>query len=401
MSTSPAIAPPILRLARDSRAFGGFTLVFLAILLIVALEPLAAPLTGDWVVRTLQVLAAACVAAWVAWRGTAGKRLDEPETPLAKPSRAPEVLQNLLRLDDHMQERMAETTLTSEKYGTSMVESLTDLVGRSGKLVDYLAQAQQHSDAMQDGIESNARISAEMAAFVRALPVQISEERNYFRQLLGEVKALSAIAGTIMEISKRTDLLALNAAIEAARVGDAGAGFSVVADEMRRLAGRTNASAGEIEQTISHLSQRVESKFSGEFEQRSHNNEIEAERLLQQALTIDESHVGMRQFYQVMMGAVTGHNTELNHAITELLGTVQYQDVLRQAIGRMTPAMTKRGDIFLSMVGAWESQNDLSSLVDQSAAAASEYAANELMHQSVAPAAKGSRGGQLKSIELF
>jgi len=401
MSNPPAGAPALWCRARASRAFGGFTIAFLAVFLVVALEPLVAPLAGGWAARILQILGAASVAVWVGWRGTAGKQLVEQEVPLAQPSRAPEVLQNLLRLDDHMQERMAETTLTSEKYGTSMVESLTDLVGRSGKLVDYLAQAQQHSDAMQDGIESNARVNAEMAAFVRALPTQISEERNYFRQLLGEVKALSAIAGTIMEISKRTDLLALNAAIEAARVGDAGAGFSVVADEMRRLAGRTNASAAEIEQTISQLSQRVESKFSGEFDQRSHSNEAEAERLLQQALTIDESQVGMRQFYQVMMGAVTGHNTELNHAITELLGTIQYQDVLRQAIGRLTPAMTARGDIFLAMVDAWESQSDLSPLVEQSATAVSEYAANELMHQPVAPSAPGSRGSQLKSVELF
>ncbi|MFN3598567.1 MAG: methyl-accepting chemotaxis protein [Aquificaceae bacterium] len=73
-----------------------------------------------------------------------------------------------------------------------------------------------------------------------------------------EFNSLAELVDQIKKVAKQSNLLALNAAIEAARVGEAGKGFSVVASEFRKLADSTNKIALEIEAVINRLKEKVE-----------------------------------------------------------------------------------------------------------------------------------------------
>src|SRR5690606_25447685 len=86
----------------------------------------------------------------------------------------------------------------------------------------------------------------------------VNDIRAAVNELAGQTKAIAGSAQIIEQIAEQTNLLALNAAIEAARAGEHGRGFAVVADEVRNLAGRTRQSTADIHNIVDALMQRSE-----------------------------------------------------------------------------------------------------------------------------------------------
>ncbi|MGE8407801.1 MAG: methyl-accepting chemotaxis protein [Pseudomonas sp.] len=97
------------------------------------------------------------------------------------------------------------------------------------------------------------RVVSEVIAQIERLAQEVGNSSEAMNQLKSESAKIGSVLDVIKSVAQQTNLLALNAAIEAARAGEAGRGFAVVADEVRSLAQRTQQSTEEIEELIAGL----------------------------------------------------------------------------------------------------------------------------------------------------
>ena len=131
-----------------------------------------------------------------------------------------------------------------------MVATANEVAKNCGETATAADESQQH-------VQQGQRVIERTSSSVRQLDQVIQESNDAMTALAEESNNITAILDTIRGIAEQTNLLALNAAIEAARAGEQGRGFAVVADEVRNLAGKTAESTEEINTLLSNLTSRT------------------------------------------------------------------------------------------------------------------------------------------------
>ena len=152
-------------------------------------------------------------------------------------------------ITDSLQIQAGETDMVSTAI-TEMAASVGEVARTAAHAAGIASDADNHS---QEGVEHASGAGEGLQTMTAA----VSNIADVVSQLADDTKNINTILNVIQNVAEQTNLLALNAAIEAARAGEHGRGFAVVADEVRTLASRTQQSTEEIQSLITKLNTAV------------------------------------------------------------------------------------------------------------------------------------------------
>ncbi|WGK88473.1 methyl-accepting chemotaxis protein [Pseudomonas migulae] len=155
----------------------------------------------------------------------------------------------------------------------SVAAAINELGAAAQEIANNASDASQQASAARQQAEDGRQVVERTIAVMNELSGKISASCVNIEALNSKTVNIGQILEVIKGISQQTNLLALNAAIEAARAGEAGRGFAVVADEVRSLAGRTQTSAAEIQQMIEALQVGARESVTTMTESQQHSEE--------------------------------------------------------------------------------------------------------------------------------
>ncbi|MFY9180040.1 MAG: methyl-accepting chemotaxis protein [Venatoribacter sp.] len=159
-------------------------------------------------------------------------------------------VERIAQLSRHAVQEQLEQTQQISRIIMEMAE-------RTGDVVQLAEEAEVAAQQGHTKSDEAGRVINGVMKQISNLSQEVSHSMEAVNRLADNSTSISSILATIKGIAEQTNLLALNAAIEAARAGEAGRGFAVVADEVRTLASRTQGSAQEIESLINEVQTNI------------------------------------------------------------------------------------------------------------------------------------------------
>lgn len=242
-----------------------------------------------------------------------------------------------------LKQQVSTTIQTSETAVMSMGQRMGRVHENSQALHTRLVDAVQHSEQLSADSLSQSSQHASAVSELAEHQQRFEEARHQLlervRSSAQQVRQLTPLASLISEISRQTNLLAINAAIEAARAGPEGAGFKVVAAEVRRLSAQTADAARQVAEGIAQVAAGIDQEAQS---LQIHAGDSAAAQLNEIALHI--------QNMSATLGEVVPYLSDLSHEVNagvdrvsadiiDTLGDMQFQDINRQLLEQINEAL--------------------------------------------------------------
>lgn len=219
----------------------------------------------------------------------------------------------------HAQTKVMSSQLVSHNNETDqVVTAITEMSSTANEVAKNTTQVAEATHAATGDVANAQRCVDASLEEITSLMSQINNAAGSIKSLSEQSQKINSVLSVIGGIAEQTNLLALNAAIEAARAGEQGRGFAVVADEVRNLASRTQASTLEINEMLSALHKLVTQAVKAmEESQQSCVRSVDSSR------TISDS-----------LGSVTSAVTAINDMSTQIAAAATEQSSVTEEINR-------------------------------------------------------------------
>ncbi|MCF7202402.1 methyl-accepting chemotaxis protein [Pseudomonas sp. JM10B5a] len=227
---------------------------------------------------------------------------------------------------------VAEKTLGAVIEQRSETDMVASAMNEMSATVQEVARNANQTATASNGADhesrAGVRVAGEALDGIDTLIKDIEKAAEVVRQLESDSASIDNVVGVIKGIAEQTNLLALNAAIEAARAGEQGRGFAVVADEVRTLASRTQKSTEEIQHMIEQLQQGV-------------GNAVQA-MVAAQARARSGSECVARAAQS--LGAIAGEVGTINEMNTQIATAAEQQSAVAEEINRNITTISRIAD---------------------------------------------------------
>ncbi len=270
---------------------------------------------------------------------------DEVATELASVPTYNEVLRGQLSNVVQQTEQAAYDITERLQSIDSVVTVLGEFVANSSSESSRLAEDSERQ------ISQNQLLIQQMREYIDSRIAEAEADQQRVSHIVREARSLESLTQIIKDLAGQTNLLALNAAIEAARAGEAGRGFAVVADEVRKLSTETEQAVVAINRGILGVAQTIEHQLQAKLSQNNLKSEKAAlGKFADQLLELGGRYEQILVHQGSVIETVGRSSDELAQMFMETLASVQFQDVTRQQIEQIGEALV-RLDEHLSHLG--------------------------------------------------
>ncbi|WP_171816252.1 methyl-accepting chemotaxis protein [endosymbiont of unidentified scaly snail isolate Monju] len=211
--------------------------------------------------------------------------------------------------------KIVQQQLQETDQVATAIEEMSVTLGEVSRNVHQTALA---ADRARSDADQGRAVEAEALGAISSLGEEIAKSEEVMNIVGKASETVDTVVDVINGLAEQTNLLALNAAIEAARAGEQGRGFAVVADEVRTLAARTRESTEEIRSTVEQLSNSV-----GTAMQRMHASRDQAEKVVAQARQVDE-----------VLGEIAGQVQRMDEQAAQIATATEEQSAVAGEIAR-------------------------------------------------------------------